>query len=121
MCKVKLVQIEPTTRCNFTCAFCSGRHMKQMDLDFHTFQAIVDQVPGLECMELQGEGEPFLHPRIYDMIRYAKDHGIQVCSISNGSLLTADNVEKLLESRLDSLNISIESPDTEEFKAIRGR
>ncbi len=120
MNSVKLVQIEPTTRCNFTCAFCSGRHMEQRDLEFHSFQTVVDRMPDLECMELQGEGEPFLHPRIYDMIRYAKDHGIQVSSISNGSLLTAANVEKLLDCGLDSLNISIESPEPEEFKKIRG-
>ncbi len=120
MNKVKLVQIEPTTRCNFQCAFCSGRHMKQMDLEFHTFQKVVDEIPGISCMELQGEGEPFLHPDIYKMIRYAKDHGIQVCSITNGSMLTEENVEKILDSGLDSLNISIESPVPEEFHNIRG-
>ena len=120
MNNVRLVQIEPTTRCNFTCAFCSGRHMKQEDLDYQTFQTIVNEMPEIICMELQGEGEPFLHPRIYDMIRYAKNHGIQVSSISNGSLLTDANVEKILDSGLDSLNISIESPVPEEFFLIRG-
>ena len=120
MNKVQFLQIEPTTRCNFTCAFCSGRHMQQRDLDYGIYQKIIDEVPGISCMELQGEGEPFLHPRIYDMIRYAKQHHIQVCSISNGSLLTPINVERILDSGLDSLNISIETPVREDFYRIRG-
>ncbi len=120
MNQIKLIQIEPTTRCNFTCAFCSGRHMKQMDLDFNTYKAIIDQIAGIECIELQGEGEPFLHPQLFDMIQYARNKNIQVCIISNGSLLTANNVDKIIDSGLHSLNISIETLSPEDFKKIRG-
>lgn len=120
MNQIALLQVEPTTRCNFTCAFCSGRHMKQMDLKFSTYKKLLDQIEGLECMELQGEGEPLLHPDIFEMIRYAKEKKIQVCMISNGSLLTPEVVEKLLDSGLDCLNISVESPIPEEFYKIRG-
>jgi DNA-binding NarL/FixJ family response regulator len=38
---VRFAQIEPTTRCNFTCGFCCGRHMDQTDLDYGRFEAIV--------------------------------------------------------------------------------
>lgn len=120
MNEIKLIQIEPTTRCNFTCSFCSGRHMKQMDLDINTYKAILDNTQGIQYIELQGEGEPFLHPSFYEMIQYAKSKNIQICSISNGSLLTLENIEKILDSGLDSLNISIESPEKEEFRKIRG-
>jgi hypothetical protein len=30
---VRFMQIEPTTRCNFTCKFCCGRQMDQSNLD----------------------------------------------------------------------------------------
>lgn len=120
MNEIKLIQIEPTTRCNFTCAFCSGRHMEQLDLDFDTYKAVIDQIDGIKYIELQGEGEPFLHTEIYDMIRYAKNKNIQISSITNGSLFNPANIEKILDSGLNCLNISIESPDKDEFKKIRG-
>lgn len=120
MNEIKLIQIEPTTRCNFTCQFCCGRKMKQQDLDFYTYKIAIDEIHGIECIELQGEGEPFLNPHIYDMISYAVNKGIKVSSISNGSLLTKENVDKILVAGLDSLNISIESPSVEEFRKIRG-
>lgn len=120
MNEITLIQIEPTTRCNFTCSFCSGRHLEQRDLELTTYEKLLTQVKGVAYIELQGEGEPFLHPGIYEMIRCAKKKEIQVCTITNGSLLTSANVENILDSGLDSLNISLETPVPEEFHRIRG-
>lgn len=117
---VTFAQIEPTTRCNFTCGFCAGRAMEQRDLDWAAFRAFLVAHPGLRHVELQGEGEPLLHPRFFDMLAACRARGIRVSLITNGSLLSPDRVERLLGAGVGSIHVSIESADPTRFQAIRG-
>jgi MoaA/NifB/PqqE/SkfB family radical SAM enzyme len=117
---VKFIQIEVTTRCNFQCAFCCGRHMKQADMTFDTYKQIIDSLPMVDRVQLQGEGEPFLHKDIYDMIAYAKRKNIVVQTITNGSFFTKDNIPKILESGIDIIHVSLESANEETYKKYRG-
>ncbi len=119
--EIEYAQIEPTTRCNFTCGFCCGRKMEQRSLPFETFCAAIERFPNLKHIELQGEGEPLLHPDFFRMTKFARDRGIKVSTITNGSLLgVRDNVPKLLELGLEKISISIESADAVQFGKIRG-
>jgi MoaA/NifB/PqqE/SkfB family radical SAM enzyme len=117
---VRFLQVEPTTRCNFRCGFCAGRHMDQTDLELDAFAKILDGLTELEHLELQGEGEPLLHPAFFEMARVARARGIEVSTITNGSLFTAARIERLLDADLTSVLVSIESPAPSEFAAIRG-
>jgi MoaA/NifB/PqqE/SkfB family radical SAM enzyme len=116
----EFAQIEPTTRCNFTCGFCAGRSMRQGDLPWETFERFLAQHPGLRHIELQGEGEPLMHPRFFDMVAACRARGINVSIITNGSLLTRARADRLVEEGVASVHISLESADHDEFKAIRG-
>lgn len=117
---VTFAQIEPTTRCNFTCGFCAGRSMEQRDLDWAAFRAFLIAHPGLRHVELQGEGEPLLHPRFFDMLAACRARGIRVSLITNGSLLSAERADRLLDAGVGSIHVSIESADPQQFQAIRG-
>ena len=117
---ITFAQIEPTTRCNFTCGFCVGRSMAQRDLDWTMFDDFLIAHPDLNHIELQGEGEPLLHPRFFDMVEAAKARGIRVSIITNGSLLTPERIERLLDAKIGSIHVSIESADPEKFQEIRG-
>jgi MoaA/NifB/PqqE/SkfB family radical SAM enzyme len=117
---VAFAQIEPTTRCNFTCGFCAGRAMAQRDLDWDAFAGFLDAHPGLRHVELQGEGEPLLHPRFFDMVEACRARGIRVSLITNGSLLSPDRVGRLLDLGIGSIHVSMESADPGRFAAIRG-
>jgi MoaA/NifB/PqqE/SkfB family radical SAM enzyme len=120
--KLPFAQIEPTTRCNYTCGFCAGRHMPQQDMSLETFRSFIDQAEGLEHIELQGEGEPLLHPQFFEMIGLArrKFPGLQVSLITNGSLFTAENIDRLLQHRVARIFVSMESADDASFRRIRG-
>lgn len=116
------LQIEPTTRCNYTCGFCAGRHLVQQDLELAAFTRLIDSLDDLAHVELQGEGEPLLHPDLFAMMRHlrARFPAVRISLITNGSLFTAENVAALLECRVDSIMVSLESADSDTFRAIRG-
>jgi MoaA/NifB/PqqE/SkfB family radical SAM enzyme len=117
---VELLQIEPTTRCNYTCGFCAGRFMAQDDLAYERFAAALDAWPGLRHIELQGEGEPLLHRRFFDMMALARSRGIKVSFITNGSLLSDAAIDRILELAPEKLFVSMESADADLFQQIRG-
>jgi MoaA/NifB/PqqE/SkfB family radical SAM enzyme len=118
---IQCIQIEPTTRCNFTCGFCCGRSMVQSDIDVTRFERALDDFAGAEHLELQGEGEPLMHPRFFDMVDLARDRGVRVSFITNGSLLSPETVDRLLRSgAVEKVSISLESADGDTFRAIRG-
>jgi MoaA/NifB/PqqE/SkfB family radical SAM enzyme len=128
---VSFLQIEPTTRCNFTCGFCAGRHMPQQNMSPVRLEKILRATApitdasdprGLQHVELQGEGEPMLHPQFFEMAEMIRrvHPRAKISLITNGSLLSAENVERILEIGFHKLMVSIESPDSEEFVKIRG-
>lgn len=117
---VRFLQVEPTTRCNFTCTFCSGRYMEQEDLSFAQYEQILDGLPDVEHVELQGEGESLMHPSFLEMVRAARARGAKVSLISNGSYLSPNMVEHLLDLDIEKISISMESAESETFRHIRG-
>lgn len=117
---VRFLEIEPTTRCNFTCGFCCGRHMLQQDLDPATFEATLDAFPDVTHLELQGEGEPLLQPRFFEMVKLARARGIRISCITNGSLLSAENVARILDLGFEKLMVSFESLEPATFRRLRG-
>jgi len=113
------LNLEPTTRCNFNCWYCVGRHMKQEDIDPSQLDAVLDHFPALETLALVGEGEPLMHKQFFAMAKKAADRGIKVMIISNGSTLSESNVRKLCESGVYYIGISIDSIDPKTFASSR--
>src|SRR2546422_375122 len=93
--ELRFLQIEPTTRCNFTCGFCAGRAMPQEDIGYEAFERTLASFPGVAHLELQGEGESLMHPRFFDMILLARKRGARVSFISNGSYFSPEVIEKI--------------------------
>lgn len=119
---LRFLQVEPTTRCNYTCGFCAGRRLPQGDLDPAVLREVLDRIEGLEHVELQGEGEPMLHPRFFALLELVRERfpAAHVSLITNGSLLSDESVGRLLDAGLRRICISMESADPERFRRIRG-
>src|SRR3989338_3188320 len=116
-----IIQIEPTLHCNLECRMCvspiSTREKRHMRLD--EFKRAVDGMPFLRKISLVGAGEPLLNPDIFDMISYAKSKGLLIGFATNGMSLTNDIAEKIIETRVDWINISIDSADKTRYETIR--
>ncbi len=113
------LNIEPTTRCNFSCWYCVGRHMRQQDIRPEDFDAMLDHFPTVETIALVGEGEPLLHKDFFPMAHRAKDRGIRVVIISNGSAFSQSVIRKLCEAQIAYIGISIDSIDPATFARSR--
>jgi MoaA/NifB/PqqE/SkfB family radical SAM enzyme len=94
--------------------------MDQNDMAFEVFEKVYRSFPGLERLELHGEGEPMLSPHFFDMARAGSEQGVFVSAITNGSMFSTTRIDKLLDSGIQTLFVSIESPRTGEFRQIRG-
>ncbi len=114
-----LLNIEPTTRCNFNCWYCVGRHMKQVDIRVEDFAKVLDNCPTLRTVALVGEGEPLMHAGFFEMVRMCKERGIRVVIVSNGSAFTASVVQKLCENEVAYVAVSIDSADPATFATSR--
>ena len=109
------VQLEVTNRCNLDCPMCP-REVMDIELEhmeWDTFRTVVDKLHGDEDITLTGWGEPFLHPRIFDMIRYCKDRGHTVRITSNGLFPKPEIADAIVASGLDALTFSIDSVEGE--------
>lgn len=115
--------IELTSKCNLKCIMCprdddTFRGLGYMKFD--TFRRIIDEASEyLEFTYLHLSGEPLLHPRFDEFINYAASKGVKTGISTNGTILTKRRREKLLQSQLDTLIISIDGTDAETYLTIR--
>ncbi len=111
--KPKQIQIEITNRCNMDCSMCP-REVMGIDLEhmeWDKFVGVVDKLNQGEEVVLTGWGEPFLHPRIFDMIAHCKARGHKVMITSNGLFTRSNIIQEILNSEVDALTFSIDSLD----------
>jgi radical SAM protein with 4Fe4S-binding SPASM domain len=119
------LQVEITSACNLRCAMCLVRYRPPVNkltgaMSMELFRRIVDGLPGLRRLTLQGLGEPLLSPHLLAQIRYAKRAGVTVGFNSNATLLTRDRADELVASGLDWLHVSVDGARAETYRAIRG-
>lgn len=84
------------------------------------FKRIADEVGRFGSMlRITGGGEPLLHPQMVELIEYAKKVGAKVGLITNGSLLTQDKVDRLLNAGIDAIDISVDAADAGTYSKVR--
>ncbi len=116
----KSILFEVTYRCNLNCIHCyepkSGAEMSTDDV-----LALIDQAADLGVPHISfGGGEPLLRKDIFRLLEYARDRGIAVELLSNGTLIKKNVVEKLLDCGVRAVSVSLDSADPEVHNAIRG-
>ncbi|MBN1586790.1 MAG: radical SAM protein [Candidatus Omnitrophica bacterium] len=109
--KLVTINLEATNACNLACAMCPVNHgmeRKKGLLDFDLYKKIVDEHPELEFILVFQWGEPMLHRRILEMIRYAHDRGIRTMMTTNGTFMSPQAIKRILESGLDRITFSVD-------------
>jgi MoaA/NifB/PqqE/SkfB family radical SAM enzyme len=129
------VSIDLTRRCNLRCIGCpyrSGDRAERLrenlsaeetalpqedDLPVPVFKKLCSDLRDMNTKELilQGQGEPLLHPRIFDIIAIAKDKGFKLLLLTNGTLLDKKRCRSLIDLGLDKLRVSLWSSTREDY------
>ena len=120
----RYVHIELNNTCNLKCVMCSYSTMKRpkqyMSID--TYKRVINDCvrSGILYVRLFAMGEPLLHPKFFEMVKYAKSKGIGFVDInSNANLLTMEKSKQILESGLDRVVFSVDGSDEETYRKIR--
>ena len=100
-----LVQVELTEACNLRCKFCYNSQKPRYNHNvFEMLDKLAEQ--GVMQVNLTG-GEPLAHPRFFEILDYACKRFPNVVVLSNGSLMDRDALEKIHQTDVTSVNISI--------------
>ncbi len=99
-------------RCNLTCKHC---YATSADIDFAgelstpEIHRVMDELHafGVRVLILSG-GEPLMHPDIFAIASRAKAMGFYVGLSSNGTLVTPQNIARLVELDLDYVGVSLD-------------
>jgi MoaA/NifB/PqqE/SkfB family radical SAM enzyme len=118
--------VEPTLFCNLRCPACpTGQQFglrPSATIDVNLFKQALDQVgPYLFELNMFNWGEPLLHKQTPEMIRYAKDKGVEMVMLSSNLSvpLTDDYVERLVASGLDKIIIGLDGASAETYTKYR--
>ena len=124
------VTVDVTRRCNLQCPGCQyhspilekpslGDQTKK-DIPVSLLEKLCDELKilGTSQIILTGEGEPFLHPRLFDLISVAKKAGFNITLLTNGTYLDESSIQNILDSRLDILKVSFWASTPAEYEKI---
>src|SRR3954471_4959497 len=94
------LQLEVTGSCNLSCQMCLVAYRPRLgrsaSLSVDTVRAILDDLPSVRRLTLQGLGEPLLAPDLDAIVAEAVGRGLDVGFNTNGTLLTRDRAESLV-------------------------
>jgi len=124
-----MVVLDVTNTCNIACIHCPQSDIqarpgfRSSHLNYDFLIRIVDEIAetGRDCLlRFAGDGEPFMHPRLLDMLRYAKEHCQAKLNLTtNGILMTPKRIDALLDIGVDLIDISLDALTRRTYETIR--
>lgn len=121
-----------TTQCNLACLFCGRtydiqvgcsskadllKHQRYLSLD--AFEMIIEQIPGLQSVDIQGTGEPLLHPQFAKILALCSAKNIAVEFFTNATQLDNAMAECILNASVQRITFSIDAATPDLFGRIR--
>jgi len=124
LCKPTSIHLSITNKCSLKCKQCDiwkNQHNNEMSTD-EIKQVISDLKRWLGSFTLNlAGGEPFTRRDIFDIIDYSTKNQVEVSITSNGYLINKNIAERILESGLKSLNISLDGINPKTHDYIRNK
>ncbi|MDP3790926.1 MAG: radical SAM protein [Candidatus Omnitrophota bacterium] len=120
---LRLVAWELTRSCNLACSHCraSSKHGPYPDelTTEECFKVIDDIVSFSKPIIILTGGEPLLRKDIFEIAGYGKKKGLTMVMAPNGTLLTEENVKKIISSGVKRISVSLDGPDAGSHDNLR--
>lgn len=117
------IHIEVNDFCNLHCVMC-GRQMDTIpkntgEIPFHIIEKLSPFFKRATFVGLAGNGEPFLHSRIFDILNFIIKHEATPSIITNATLLDEAKSQRLTDSGPMLLQVSVDSAVKEIYEKVR--
>lgn len=126
------LHIDPSNVCNLRCKFCPTGHpdiLRDVNrphgfMDFSLFKKIIDDLTDfpkpLRNLHLYKDGEPLLNSNFSEMVKYAKNSDVAktIETTTNALMLSPEIAQKLADSGLDRIRISIQHVSSEGYNSL---
>lgn len=121
------IELLISSKCNLRCGMCNVWRLpespdaKEAELSTNEITDFLEKAArlGTKFLGLSG-GEPTLRSDLVEVIRKAKRTGLEVTLITNGTNIKNDLAKKIVESGLDTIIFSVDSPNPNPHDIIRG-
>jgi heme b synthase len=122
--KMRMIAWEVTRSCNLNCVHCraaSACGPYPGELSTEKCKALIDQIAAaFQPVIILTGGEPLLRPDIFDIASYGTQKGLRMVMATNGTLADEKIAQKMIESGIQRVSISIDGKDAASHDAFRG-
>ncbi|WP_297501312.1 radical SAM protein, partial [Thermococcus sp.] len=106
------VIFELTRDCNLNCKHCIVSAGKPLPKELKTEEwlKLVDEISDYAVRLTLTGGEPLVHPGFFRILRRAKEKGLSIRLLTNGTLLEehAEELGRLLDAKVDEVQVSLD-------------
>lgn len=123
------MMIVPTYRCNINCGICIRNCWEKPEAFFdevpdERWLRLIDEanMMGIPMMTIAGGGEPFVRAKLVQQLCVKiKSYGMEGFIQTNGTLISDEAVEALVECKWDHVTISVDAPTAAVNDTIRDK
>ncbi len=122
LAKPHWVYISLTNNCNYKCHMCGViKQDQKTKLSSEKIKSLIDEIAKWKSDQIITftGGEVFLRKDLFELIDYSIFKGVKTEIISNASLITEERAKKLIKSKLQSINISLDGSKADIHNKIR--
>ncbi len=106
--------------CPYTNSSIRGDYKDAKYMAAETFRIIADEVGKHGAwLRISGGGEPMMHPQFLELMQYAKAKGCKLGIITNGSMLTQELAQALLDIEVEMLEFSVDADNQNDYDIVR--
>ncbi len=120
---LRIVAWEITRSCNLACVHCRAAARDcpyEGELSLSECGKVMDEIAEVaKPIVILTGGEPLLRPDVFDIAQYGDKLGFRMTMATNGTLLTDQIVQKMLDSRIQRISVSLDGADARSHDAFR--